>query len=936
MNMKKRLLTMALTAMVAAGSYAYEVGDYLFTPDAKLKVEGANLVENGDFSKLFEGWTNENGGDIVNWAVAQNEGPTGEESVIKAQSTANAEGTTLTNVWQLKSGVYAISYWAFFPTSQTTSVSASGNYYVNFFANADGSNNITRAIADATYFEGEKWTEVVDTIFVNAEQEYLVFNANNLEAGTMFTNFAINKVSPVYDTRILEKKMAYAEKIASDPNFDNEEAAEAKEQLAGLIEMYKGDIEAGEMDDPESGAANEEEVANALTEFMNVSTENITLNKYFNYIEDLEDMPQYNRGTISNGQQVGGFKFRGDNWQHGVYRDANNNIIEGPNGKKGQPIILKQLQGTTTNPCGPGSVGLYNELMPAGKYFIAVDMLNAKCNNSYALTYNLETAIKGFVGTDSVELGTIVGKDYVRLYAVGELKEGETLEAGFYWDNNFEYGARWELTNFEIRAFGEVASAVEHKEAWNTFKAQYDAAANNRKTIVDLQADKANYPWAQDSLQLALNQWDPYFNAVASWVTAEGNDAGVATTDELNEWAKYQGVEAYSTNEETGEQTRLQYQVVRGYQYAATYVKEQNKPISDLAAAIENAEAIRDDGMNSMGDKTTFQTAIDAAQATLNNVKATTTDATMEADAATLATATETLAAAVETFKASAVLSPFVDIDFTNAFEPVEEEGVVISYVIKGNAGEMEFAGTNVTLDSTTGDNNFQIGYNDAAPGVLRVGKGSATVNFGEANIPTENDVIRAEFDVYFGKLTKRYISFGFQNAAGERVAGFEYSRYEGSCNYNDFNNEENTGLNPGNSKSTGNINNDAIYTTDGNKSTFTLIVDYKAQSLQGILTNTAGTYTGVPVPMTSVEDKVITKFVLASTYDNSGRRCWFDNLKIYKYPSVADGPIDTGISNVAPVKAVSGAIYTIGGVKVSNASKPGLYIQNGKKFVVK
>jgi uncharacterized protein YjdB len=34
-----------------------------------------------------------------------------------------------------------------------------------------------------------------------------------------------------------------------------------------------------------------------------------------------------------------------------------------------------------------------------------------------------------------------------------------------------------------------------------------------------------------------------------------------------------------------------------------------------------------------------------------------------------------------------------------------------------------------------------------------------------------------------------------------------------------------------------------------------------------------------------------IAKFIVGSGYDNSGRRCWFDNLSILKYKSSASGP---------------------------------------------
>jgi hypothetical protein len=44
---------------------------------------------------------------------------------------------------------------------------------------------------------------------------------------------------------------------------------------------------------------------------------------------------------------------------------------------------------------------------------------------------------------------------------------------------------------------------------------------------------------------------------------------------------------------------------------------------------------------------------------------------------------------------------------------------------------------------------------------------------------------------------------------------------------------------------------------------------------------------------------------------------------------------ITSGIKNVANA-AADNAVYTLSGVRVTSAAKPGLYIRNGKKFVVK
>jgi hypothetical protein len=302
----------------------------------------------------------------------------------------------------------------------------------------------------------------------------------------------------------------------------------------------------------------------------------------------------------------------------------------------------------------------------------------------------------------------------------------------------------------------------------------------------------------------------------------------------------------------------------------------------------------------------------------------------MEADSLTMAQARTDLAAAVEAFKASAVLTPIIDIDFSNTFEAVEEDGAVVSYVIKGAAGEMSFPAEVVELDNTQDVTKFQLGWGevDAVKEVLRVGKGSGTAELPE--VPSDNDIVRASFDVWFGKfVTYGYLSFDLQNAAGERIAGFSYCRYDNAYKYNDF-----PGLDFGKSNNISNVNNESIY-TDANKTTMDIIVDHKAQSIQAVMTTSSAVYTSELAPMPALEDTKVAKVVLGSEYSNSGRRSWFDNLKVFQYPSQADGPVFSGIQNVN-VKSADNAVYTLSGVRVKSAVKPGLYIQNGKKVVIK
>ena len=916
--MIKRLLTVALVAMFGLGAYAYSVDDYVETKDARLKVTGENIASNNFNDK--DVWSNEAGGPLAaNWNIENAAGPDGADLLTVASTGAsNDEGTALTGAWSLKNGIYAISFWVYSPAAASVSVTSGGTNYMSFNCGDEARQiNATWTLAEAA------WTQVTDTVVVNVESEILTFKATGVQEGVRLANFEIVPCEEVYDIRIAQKEVAYAQKLLDDPNFNTEIAAASRSNVVRVINAINQNIENGQLDDAETAESLLARMNTALVTYMNATSEDLALNSNFQYIQDLEDMPQYNRGKIANGQQIGGFKFYGDHWQHGVYRGENNAIIEGPNGKKGLPYIQKAIQAGQNGP-GPGSVVLANANMPAGKYYVAAKMYNAYQDTKYNPTYTLEAAIKGFVGTDSVELGTIVGENYEKLYFVAELKEGESLEAGFWWEGTTQ-GGLWTLRDFEIRRFGAgAADAIAHTEAWKAFKAQYDVMVSSRKDVEAMVGNK-DYPWSQQILVDSLNKWNPKYDAEVAkgWVAEDGTDAGVASTDELNDWVKQQGQDPTAEDYQP-------YPIVRGYQGAKNQVVADNKVFPDLAADIEAAKGVLADPMNVNGDKKTFQAAIDAAQTTYNDIFANTTAASMEADSQTMSQARVDLAAAVEAFKASAVLTPIIDIDFSNTFEAVEEEGETVAYVIKGAAGEMTFPVDVVETDNTQDITKFQLGWGEveSVKEVLRVGKGAGTVEL--SKVPSDNDIIRASFDVWFGKfVTYGYLSFDLQNAAGERIAGFSYCRYDNATKYNDF-----PGLDFGKSNNISNVNNESIY-TDANKTTMDIIVDHKAQSIQAVMTTSSAVYTSELAPLPALEDTKVAKVVLASEYSNAGRRSWFDNLKVYQYASQAEGPIFDAIKSIN-VKSADNAVYTLSGLRVKGAVKPGLYIVNGKKVVIK
>lgn len=939
--MKKRLLLMAFAMLGIVSASAYENGDYIYTSTQKFKATSADLVVNGNFSEGLTGWLAADGESTPssqNWSVQEGLGPNGENVL---QSDVSEAGQAVCGLWDgnklEENATYILTLQVKAGTAFESQVAVPSSFsnYINAFVNTTGSLTPVASTDEApvtflgasTYISADEWTTLSFSFTYTAGQ-YLALRLDALAQNTQVANITLNKVEEVYDDRVMRRKIDFVTKLLTDENFNTAAAAEQRSNLAdNIIPMILGALDANALDDISEAADYESGLDEAVVEYLDITSIDIKKNDFFQYAEDLTSFPKYNRGSISNGQQIGGFMFRGDNWLHA----------------SGALNLTKQIQGTYQ--VGPGSVAFYNKYLPAGKYYIAAEMRNATCSKNYVYAYNIEHAVKAFVGSDTLELGTIKGQDYQRFYAVLELKEGETFEAGFYWDGPLT-GAAFNIQNFELRSFGDVAADAEHAQAWEAFKAQWDAAVGAREKLLGMIGDK-DYPWEQDSLLRAKANWDVLYNAQVAkgWVTEDGKDAGVATTEELKDWTLYQGVVVPAEEEWvnfTHEDSVFysasnygQYGLVRGYQKAINYVVAANKPIPDFLAAIQAAEAVRDDDMNQGGDKATFQAVIDAAMAVYNDVHDNTTDAKREADEARMTEQTELLAAATEAFKNSVPkLEAFVDIDFS---KPAVEDAESGGYYIEGISGRMTFGASLFSSDNTVDNQLFTQGVKGELEDILRIGNGTAYVAFGEENIPGDDDVIRVSFDCWMGGLTGKYFTVDLLDENNSRVAGFSHSAYGSGTPYNDFDNASNTGLYLGGYVTGTGKNGDASLCVDGYKSSIELILDYKARTLQGNIVNgTKGTRNGDLVSFANYGLKA-TQFTVGSNYNSApGRRCWFDNLKIYKYKSSAEGPNEqVGINTIVENKKFNNTIYNLNGQKVMNPGK-GLYIINGKKVVLK
>lgn len=960
------------------GMYAqYEVGQYIYTDNARYKV--TEIVDIAQPVANSEAWSGSN-------LLSPYEGDGTDED--PAGSTFTQEQATDQDILHAAFDVeFASRYILTFrfkggnlDSSSASSLDASAQNHIDAWVSLTGTST-KEGTANTDYLQVGatftiapfEWTEVSwsfqDTLsaHVDGAKLNLVFSKMTTES-TIATSMQLVKVQEVYDIRIMQKSINFVKKLMADPNFDTEEAADAKTELEFAIESIEEGYDTEVYDDVEAGTAMLEALDGFIEDFLGATTE--SMNSTLDGLKSpFSSLATWNNGTTYD-NRFANLKMSGGRWAHRSSTDL--------------PDLVDYLNCAIqrSQPFGDHTIKVVNPNFTPGKYFITAEVRVASCPSN-AWTFNFDKSIDNatmFIGSNTYEIGEIpAGKDPIRVYAVGEIQEGEEFSAGFFIPGvekaNNTTGIAFFIKNIEVRAFNDVVDKINRANDWNTFLAQYNAAAGAIKNINEKLAD-SNYPYAKDSLQNALAIWKPYYDKVLEdgWIDAEGNDTGVAKNAELLDWALYQGVELYNEPEGEEEPTRLEYQLVRNLQWANNYSAARNQIITDFNALIATAEAELNDDMNNAGDKETFEGEISAAQLVIGGILAEATDDTYETDSITLADATKTLNQAIAAFKKSAELKPIIDIDFSNdftAFYSEEEPNEVAGYVIKGAAGEMTFTMDDLQFDNNEApsfyqayswdsrgwynnicykyqkgfangdaDNSGQVERTDPVfTDALRVGNSEVEVYLGEGDIPTDEDVIRVQFDLWIGNLSGRYVWVDLRNKDNVTVAGFKYNKYNGTVAYNYFNNKTGasydtteigqdggTGMDFKYARGLGSssVSNAGIH-ADGGLNNFDLVIDYKAMTAQGTLVGN-GTSAGSPMPLNKeVEDNKIVKFVLGSNYANNGeRRSWFDNLKIFKYASSAEGPDPVSINAVADnaESNVAAGIYTITGVKVNALQK--------------
>ena len=933
--MKKRLLLGFAALCSAFSGYALEQGEFVYTPQGRFQITGANVA--ASTFEDFTGWT----------VVTATEGKTLADN-FNVVANGYAEG--LNSVQSLDATVGEGMYFKFEPSdagaSYVVSFKMKGAALVTTRLSTIGYNGSNASLGDVlpngVKIEGNSDHEfrgTNDVVVANTAEEltenWQTFNYAIVGDGTArtyfisFVNMATNieiadlQIAPALQFADLRQRDAMLEKLNAYKNcyaWSDDILAEfaMTETIANL-----------EAISDESGQADLDEQINTaqevLAEFLDKNMDDYLAGNADNYLSN----------TFASAHQSKQSKF-GD-W----------NCLPAGRGHwaaNSYPDMGHYQKGSKWNyNTSDGPMGMYlQKTLDPGSYLFAISgngamreeatqtwVVNEGLKPAYGVAYIVK--IVDGAATDTIASLTkdVESIKMTPFYLTAKIEESATYELGL---KVYAKEAYRDLILGSVAYIGDASVWAKTANKYSQKELSYEAdvreqittGRNNLTTATENLAN-AEYLWGKAELQACV---DTVETKIAAYEQMTQDDI-IATFD-----ADVYNKTNSTKNAEEGLMVFEVYnEAVRDIIAANKKFLAVNDTLASIQVAIDNAEGALDNRLyNAATGKDALQAAINKAKEIQTQMKA---SQYSEENAATIEAANAELAEAVELFKATvpaSAVTAIADIDFSQLATSTTitvEETEVTQWVIAGAVNEMVLPNyTEDATGTTYGQGLFSNGERILAD-TLRVGNGEAVVNIPAEKQVGGTDILKITFDYYFGNLSGKYAGFALQGEDAV-IADFYFSTYDGKASANTFGLNFSTTYMPkvGDSK-----NSNAAIAVASNKTHFEVIVDYGKKAMYCSTTAAKGSQT---TNLVGFDGTKMTKFVVKSDYNNSDRRCWFDNLKIERVAAGETDPFVTGIREVNTVNAKTGAIYNLNGVQVSKASKPGLYIIDGKKVIIK
>ena len=922
--MKKRLLSLAAVALTTLSGFAFEAGEIVYTPQGKFQITSSdNICTNGLFAEGTDGWNSLEGeGTPISSFLAIN--PSGDNGLdvnsLQSTDATAAHGAYYTWTPADPSGCYIVSFKIKAATSAVPAVTtqtwhsvadgvvthdhlvAGKGAYVNLFGNTGSAitSGADFVSSGSSLMLSSEWQTVSFAVVGDGTERtwYLLFKG--MTVGNEIADVQIQEAVKGYDDRKAAKILGLAKAVRDiyDWQAHFSEKAGLKDDYQGLVENIIA-VEGLTFEDGVDGDA-------ALLDLEDVFNSFLTT-----YFEDYFASCKADTYWPTSKTSVRGVGTFGD-WV--ATSNPGRGIGHYWNKREEQmPSLIFGNYGFG-QPLGTQTMTMTKTLKP-GIYVWALDGMRYTQYTSYSNNQGLKIGqMQLFIGSDTTDVVALNTNNYDGgTYIVMNITEEKEVGIGAVLSNiSSDYdsqtlGGSFEVANPVLRFMLSGEFNGDQLLYWSKVKEQITTAVNAVKKANDYIAN-TDYVWGKDSLQMCL---DTIASRAAHYAALDSSTVIRET---------YQVGWTASTSAAT---SLMIYEVytnaVKDILAANRKFEAVNKNISNLEDAIANAEDLSKQRMfDAATGKEVFAQAIADAKGVLATMKA---SQYSEANVATINEEIQKLADASDAFRASVPASAkdvIADIDFSGSVvENTETGGATVAGTV--NSIELpsysEFSGDVCT---------FENGYGAAEPkdslGILRVGNGSATVNIDAEKQVSGTNILHATLDFYFGRLMGGkndpagvYAGFDFLDENDERVAGFSYNGYWTKAEYDDFGID--FGLIPAVGRS-GQEN--AMIAAASNKTHFDISIDYGKGTMFCTITSAKGTKTTTEIAIPNTNP--IAKFVVKSTHNNTGRRCWFDNLFIEKVE--AGDPTAVSEVKAADAQAKAAAKKVVNGQLVIETAK--------------
>ena len=943
--MKKQLLSIALLSAVVSGAMAHEIGDKVYSNSAKWKITGKNLVTNGDFSDLsLSGWTaiDETVDKLTTFSVLAGQGHEGKNEIKVNDGQTDLKNGIYQTIAIQQGGTYIVSMKVMNTKAAGFTdfdLTGANTNYINAYYNTDGE----RATADGTNlsygtdgvcggytfsFTTDEFTEVNFPVQAPADGQ-IVIDLRGLSEGLEICDVTCQAATQIYDTRIPEKRIAYIKSVLDSYEFSEDSKADLVEAIAEVETLISDGADEG--------------YDNAM-ENLDLAWENFVTANFSNVLNSI------NTGASGN------YSANWDNWT-GKFNKLNSdasayNAVSGwswstdrwchKTAATNSPLQIQWMRNSSDT---WDNIATNTTTLDKGTYFFGFQgaggmmTLNKdrwtrsqakECAETYVFFNNDTTDM--FLLPTSNEMASTYG-NVIYKFEVAEdktpvkfgircnLGQGQVVTDGF--DVNFYHPVL-----YKVLVKGELTP--EQKTYLDNVKTQIDALKGRIEVAEDYVAEtQKELPWGKEDLKAGIEEAKKRFDV---W-DAMSEDDRLATMDNYS--AEYEATQApyyvdgayvlkdttYTDNTEKALQNIIMNAGVRylNNNFITPFVNK-NAPLTDLAVAVENANAVYSEPINNSGDKETFKAVIDAAQA-LYNTQLVAPYSQEVVDA--LVAKKKELSLASDAFIASVKKDVIVDIDFsTPAREiPATVEGELSKYAIDGTKGTMNILGTfSAEMQKEWTQFAYGQGFNDMYTDVLFVGKGEAEVDLGYE--VKDNDAIIASFDIWYGYLDKAEFGFYFKDVDNNDIASF--CRKAGSAATANLLglDESAAAISQVGGRNNGNVQGNIC--KDNNKTHFEVTLNYASKNMFVTTVNKDGKK--VIHPTVAMPEGVgkATKLYFNSTYGNGERCCWLDNIVISVIGDVPSGIADVTTATQNAAKAVK---------KIENGQI--VIVKNGKKYTV-